>query len=105
MKEIITRGMKGFKTLDLTPTIEVDIDMKESSSEIERMDAKLLEASIIQPSETYFYAPVVLVHKNDGSWHMCPDYKELNKLIIKYKFPIPDIDEFLDELQLFINVM
>ena len=39
-----------------------------------------------------------MVLKKQGSWHMCPDYRELDKITIKDKFLIPIIDEFLDEL-------
>ena len=62
------------------------------------MNTKILEDGIIQPSQSYFSAPVVFLHKKYGSWRMCLDYREFNKLTIKDKFPILVIDEFMDEL-------
>ena len=57
------------------------------------MIADMLEPGIIKPSQSFFSALVVLLHKKDGSWHMCLNYSELNKITIKDKFLIPVIDE------------
>ena len=62
------------------------------------MAIEMLEASVIQTRQSSFSTPIVLVHKKDGSWRMCPNYKEINKITIKDKFPIHIIDELLDEL-------
>ena len=59
----------------------------------------MLDKGFIRPSYSPWGAPVLFVKKKDGSMQMCIDYKELNKVTIKNRYPLPRIDDLFDQLQ------
>ncbi|KAL4038168.1 hypothetical protein IC575_001775 [Cucumis melo] len=60
---------------------------------------ELLDKGFIRPSVSPWGAPVLFVKKKDGSMCLCIDYRELNKVTIKNKYPLPRIDDLFDQLQ------
>lgn len=66
--------------------------------ELEAQCEAMLQKSIIHPISSLFSAPILLVKKKDASWRSCVDSKALNTATVKDKFPIPVVEELLDEL-------
>ncbi|GJY08141.1 retrotransposon protein, putative, ty3-gypsy subclass, partial [Tanacetum coccineum] len=60
---------------------------------------ELQDKGFIRPSSSPWGAPVLFVKKKDGSFRMCIDYRELNKLIVKNRYPLPRINDLFDQLQ------
>ncbi|GJT68711.1 putative reverse transcriptase domain-containing protein [Tanacetum coccineum] len=70
-------------------------EMKELSDQLKELSDK----GFIRPSSSPWGAPVLFVKKKDGSFWMCIDYRELNKLTVKNRYPLPRINDLFDQLQ------
>ncbi|GJU03569.1 putative reverse transcriptase domain-containing protein [Tanacetum coccineum] len=70
-------------------------EMKELSEQLQELSDK----GFIRPSSSPWGAPILFVKKKDGSFRMCIDYRELNKLTVKNRYPLPRIDDLFDQLQ------
>ncbi|GJY80808.1 putative reverse transcriptase domain-containing protein [Tanacetum coccineum] len=73
----------------------VPSEMKELSDQLK----ELFDKGFIRPSSSPWGALVLFVKKKDGSFRMCIDYRELNKLTVKKRYPLPRIDDLFDQLQ------
>ncbi|GJX25873.1 putative reverse transcriptase domain-containing protein [Tanacetum coccineum] len=109
--EVFPEDLSG---LPLTRQVEFQIDLipgaapvarapyRLAPSEMKELSKQLKELSdkgFIRPSSSPWGAPVLFVKKKDGSFWMCIDYRELNKLMVKNRYPLPRIDNLFDQLQ------
>ncbi|GJT89076.1 putative reverse transcriptase domain-containing protein [Tanacetum coccineum] len=78
-----------------TPYRLAPSEMQELSNQLQ----ELADRGFIRPSTSPWGAPILFVKKKDGSFRMCIDYRELNKLTIKNRYPLPRIDDLFDQLQ------
>ncbi|GJW95577.1 putative reverse transcriptase domain-containing protein [Tanacetum coccineum] len=105
---------KDLPGLPLTRQVEFQIDLipgaapiapapyRLTPSEMKELSQKLKELSdkgFIRPSSSPWGALVLFLKKKDGSFRMCIDYRELNKLTVKNRYPLPRIDDLFDQLQ------
>ncbi|KAL8145815.1 hypothetical protein AgCh_003819 [Apium graveolens] len=91
-------------TIDLAPGTEpvskapyrmAPVEMKELAAHLQ----ELLDKGVIRLSVSPWGAPVLFVKKKDGSMRLCIDYRKLNKLTVKNKYPLPRIDDLFDQLK------
>ncbi|GJX07946.1 putative reverse transcriptase domain-containing protein [Tanacetum coccineum] len=113
-QEYMAKGCQDLPGLPLARPVEFQIDLipgaapvarapyRLAPSEMKELSEQLQELSdkgFIRPSSSPWGAPVLFVKKKDGSFRMCIDYRELNKLTVKNRYPLPRIDDLFDQLQ------
>ncbi|XP_070025155.1 uncharacterized protein [Nicotiana sylvestris] len=87
--------LPGTKPISIPPYRMAPAKLKELKVQLKN----LLDKGFIRPSISPWGAPVLFVRKKDGSLCMCIDYRQLNKVTIKNKYPLPRIDDLFDQLQ------
>ena len=81
--------------LSQAPYIMAPSELKELKAQLQ----ELLDKGFIRPSVSLWGAPVLFVKKKDGSLRLCIDYRQLNKITMRNKYPLPWIDDLFDQLQ------
>ena len=85
----------GATPASITPYRMAPLELKELKLQLQ----ELLEKGFIRPSVSPWGAPVLFVKKKDGTLRLCIDYRQLNKLTVKNKYPLPIIDDLFDQLK------
>ena len=85
----------GATPASVTPYRMAPLELKELKLQLQ----ELLDKGFIQPSVSPWGAPMLFVKKKDGTLRLCVDYRQLNKLTVKNKYPLPRIDDLFDQLK------
>ena len=85
----------GTAPISLPPYRMAPAEFKELKAQLQ----ELVDGGFIRPSISPWGAPVLFVNKKDGTWRLCVDYRQLNKVTIRNKYPLPRIDNLFDQLQ------
>ncbi|KAL0410911.1 UNVERIFIED_CONTAM: Retrovirus-related Pol polyprotein from transposon [Sesamum latifolium] len=87
--------LPGVAPISIAPYKMASVELQELKKQLE----ELLEKGFIQPSTSPWGAPVLFVKKKDDSMRLCVDYRQLNRVTVKNKYPLPMIDDLLDQLK------
>ena len=85
----------GTAPISLPPYRMAPTELKELKTQLQ----ELVDRGFIRPSISPWGAPVLFVKKKDDTWRLCIDYRQLNKVTIRNKYPLPRIDDLFDQLQ------
>ncbi|GJS51836.1 putative nucleotidyltransferase, ribonuclease H [Tanacetum coccineum] len=85
----------GAQPISKAPYRMAPVELKELEYQLQ----ELLERGFIRPSISPWGAPVLFVKKKDGSMRLCIDYRELNRITVRNRYPLPRIDDLFDQLQ------
>ena len=92
---ILYRCYIGIHPISRVPYRMAAVELKELRTQLD----ELLRKSCIRPSKSLRGAPVVFVKKKDITLRSCIDYRELNKITMKNRYPIPTINDLFDQLR------
>ena len=93
--ELQIETIPGVAPISMAPYPMAPAELKELKKQLE----ELLDRGFIRPSISPWGAPVLFVRKKDGSMRLCIDYRRLNQVTVKNKYPLSRIDDLLDQLK------